>query len=149
VPTSGPIFGLRIIPYIFVFLTALGVDYNIYLLSQVRREIALRGTSDGLAAAMTRSGRVISSAGIILAATFAVLLSQPIDLLFQFGFTMAVGILLDTFLVRGLLMPAIIASLGRHAWWPSTLPRLSPGRSDHTVLFQGATVPSPHREGAP
>jgi RND superfamily putative drug exporter len=113
-------FGLRVIAYIFVFLTALGVDYNIYLLSQLRREMASRGPSEGLAAAMTRSGRVISSAGIILAATFAVLLSQPIDLLYQFGFAMAVGILLDTFLVRGLLMPAIVASLGRYAWWPST-----------------------------
>jgi RND superfamily putative drug exporter len=126
-------FGLRVVPYIFVFLTALGVDYNIYLLSQLRREIAARGTREGLIAAMTRSGRVISSAGIILAATFAVLLSQPIDLLFQFGFAMAVGILLDTFLVRGLLMPAIVASLGRYAWWPSTLghvrarPRASTG----------------------
>jgi uncharacterized membrane protein YdfJ with MMPL/SSD domain len=115
-------FGLRVIPYIFVFLTALGVDYNIYLLSQLRREIALRGAADGLIAAMTRSGRVISSAGLILAATFAVLVSQPIDLLFQFGFAMAVGIVLDTFLVRGLLMPAIVASLGRYAWWPSSMP---------------------------
>ena len=116
---SGEGFGLRVIPYIFVFLTALGVDYNIYLLSQLRREMAVRGATEGLTVALTRSGRVISSAGVILAATFAVLLSQPIDLLFQFGFAMAVGILLDTFLVRGLLMPAIVASLGSYAWWPS------------------------------
>jgi RND superfamily putative drug exporter len=112
-------FGLRVVPYIFVFLTALGVDYNIYLLSQLRREMAAHGPVDGLRVAMTRSGRVISSAGVVLAATFAVLISQPIDLLFQFGFAMAVGILLDTFLVRGLLMPAIVASLGRYAWWPA------------------------------
>jgi RND superfamily putative drug exporter len=112
-------FGLRVVPYIFLFLTALGVDYNIYLLSQLRTETAAHGATAGLAVAMTRSGRVISSAGIILAASFAVLLSQPIDLLFQFGFAMTVGITLETFVVRGLLMPAIVASLGRYAWWPA------------------------------
>jgi RND superfamily putative drug exporter len=114
-------YGSRVVAYIFVFLTALGIDYNIYLVTQLRREVAAHGLTAGLTLALTRTGRVITSAGAVLAASFAILLSQPIDLLFQFGFAMAVGILLDTLLVRGLLVPAIIAKLGARAWWPAQL----------------------------
>jgi uncharacterized membrane protein YdfJ with MMPL/SSD domain len=112
-------YGVRVVAYIFVFLTALGVDYNIYLVTQLRRAITTHGLTAGLITTLIRGSRVITSAGTVLAASFAILLSQPIDGLFQFGFAMAAGILLDTFLVRGLLVPAIITKLGSNAWWPS------------------------------
>jgi putative drug exporter of the RND superfamily len=112
--------GNRVTAYIFVFLVALGVDYNIYLMSRVRQEIRQRDFAGGLYTALARSGGVISSAGVILAGTFAVLMTQPIRELFQFGFAMAVGILLDTFLVRAMLVPAIVKLLGPKRW-PSPL----------------------------
>ncbi|TNC20082.1 MMPL family transporter [Amycolatopsis alkalitolerans] len=124
---GGAGFSPLVLAYIVVFLTALGVDYNIYLTSQLRKRIASGGPVHGITTTMTSTGRVISSAGIILAATFAVLTSQPFDGLFQFGFAMAAGILLDTFLVRGLLVPAIVRFAGRHAWWPSPGPVLPAG----------------------
>jgi RND superfamily putative drug exporter len=105
--------------YVFVFLVALGVDYNILLATRIREETATHGTIDGLRLALTRTGGVITSAGLILAGTFAVLMTQPLDTLFQFGFALAFGILLDTFLVRGLLVPAIVRLAGRASWWPS------------------------------
>jgi uncharacterized membrane protein YdfJ with MMPL/SSD domain len=113
--------GNRVTAYIFVFLVALGVDYNIYLMSRVRQEIQERDFASGLFTAIARSGGVISSAGLILAGTFAVLMTQPIRELFQFGFAMAIGILLDTFLVRAMLVPAIVKLLGRANWWPGRL----------------------------
>ncbi|GAA3388511.1 MMPL family transporter [Cryptosporangium minutisporangium] len=112
--------------YIFVFLVALGVDYNILLATRIREETAAHGTTEGLRLALTRTGGVITSAGLILAGTFAVLMTQPLDTLFQFGFALAFGILLDTFLVRGLLVPAIVRLTGRSSWWPG---RPAPDRS--------------------
>jgi putative drug exporter of the RND superfamily len=107
--------------YVFVFLVALGVDYNILLMSRVREEVRARGFAEGLRHALTRTGGVITSAGLILAATFGALMSQPFDALFQFGFAMCAGILLDTFVVRGLLVPALVRLLGRWSWWPTRL----------------------------
>jgi putative drug exporter of the RND superfamily len=107
--------------YVFVFLVALGIDYNILLMSRVREEAHARGFTEGLRHAVTRTGGVITSAGLILAATFGALMSQPFDALFQFGFAMCAGILLDTFIVRGLLVPAIVRLLGRRSWWPTRL----------------------------
>ncbi|GIF43974.1 MMPL family transporter [Actinoplanes xinjiangensis] len=107
--------------YIFVFLVALAVDYNILLATRIREETATHGTTDGLRLALTRTGGVITSAGLILAGTFAALMTQPLDTLFQFGFALAFGILLDTFLVRGLLVPAIVRLAGPASWWPSKL----------------------------
>lgn len=104
--------------YIFVFLIALGIDYNILLATRIREETATHGTGDGLRIAVTRTGGVITSAGLILAGTFAVLMTQPLDTLFQFGFALAFGILLDTFLVRGLLVPAVVQLVGPASWWP-------------------------------
>jgi RND superfamily putative drug exporter len=115
--------GVRVTIYIFVFLVALGVDYNILLISRIREEVSARGTVEGTRHALARTGGVISSAGIILAGTFTVLMTQPIRELFQFGFAMGVGLLLDTFLVRGTLVPALVHLLGRWNWWPS-----APGR---------------------
>ena len=110
--------GIRVTAYIFIFLVALGVDYNIFLLSRVRQEVLERGPVEGLRHAVVRSGGVISSAGVILAGTFAVLMTQPLRELFQFGFAMAIGILLDALLVRGMLVPAVFRLFGRWNWWP-------------------------------
>ncbi|MFB7448204.1 MMPL family transporter [Streptomyces sp. NPDC056194] len=116
--------GNRVTAYIFVFLVALGVDYNIFIMSRFKQELRTLPPAKAISAALTRTGGVVSSAGLILAATFAVLMTQPIRELFQFGFAMAFGILLDTFLVRPLLVPAIVRLLGDHALWPASPARL-------------------------
>lgn len=109
--------------FTFVFLVALGADYTIFLMSRVREEAGARGLEVGVPLAVARTGGVISSAGMILAGTFAVLTTLPITLLYQFGFCVAVGVLLDTFIVRGLLVPGVVLLLGRWNWW---LGRLQP-----------------------
>ena len=98
----------RVPLYSFVFLVALGIDYNIILISRFMEERKKHSVKEAVEIAVSTTGGVISSAGIILAATFAVLMTQPIQLLFVFGFIVAVGILLDTFLIRGILLPALI-----------------------------------------
>jgi len=98
----------RVPLYSFVFLVALGIDYNIMLISRFLEERKTHSTKKAIEIAVASTGGVISSAGIILAATFAVLMTQPIELLFVFGFIVAVGILLDTFLIRGVLLPGLI-----------------------------------------
>ncbi|MEH7250941.1 MMPL family transporter [Neobacillus niacini] len=98
----------RVPLYSFVFLVALGIDYNIILISRFMEERKKHPVKKAVEIAVANTGGVISSAGIILAATFAVLMTQPIQLLFVFGFIVAVGILLDTFLIRGILLPALI-----------------------------------------
>ncbi|GAC57204.1 hypothetical protein GOHSU_17_00070 [Gordonia hirsuta DSM 44140 = NBRC 16056] len=119
--------GNRVAVYVFVFLVALGVDYTIFLMSRYRQELATRSPHEALRTALIRSGGVISSAGLILAATFAVLTTQPIRELFQFGLAMAIGILLDTFVVRPLLVPAVVQLLDDTALWPSRPPPLPSG----------------------
>lgn len=111
----------RIPLYSFVFLVALGVDYNIMLMSRIREEIQHHSLENAVKRAITLTGAVISSAGIILAATFGVLTTQPILELFMFGTTVAIGILIDTFLVRGILVPAIVLKVGKWNFWPSKL----------------------------
>jgi RND superfamily putative drug exporter len=113
--------GVRVTIYIFVFLVALGVDYNILLTSRIREETRLHGRVEGIRLAVARTGGVISSAGVILAGTFAVLMTQPIRELYQFGFAMAAGLLLDTFVIRGMLVPAIARLLGDRNWWPGRI----------------------------
>lgn len=98
----------RVPLYSFVFLVALGIDYNIILVSRYMEERKKHSLKEAVERAVAKTGGVISSAGIILAATFAVLMTQPIEVLFVFGFIVAVGILIDTFFVRGLLLPALI-----------------------------------------
>lgn len=110
--------GSAVALYLFVFLTALGVDYNIYLMARIREETARIGLHDGVRLAVSRTGGVISSAGLILAGTFAALMTLPLRDLFQLGFAVAFGILLDTFIVRPILVPAIVLLLGRWNWWP-------------------------------
>jgi RND superfamily putative drug exporter len=106
--------------YAFIFLVALGVDYTIFLMSRVREEARYHGTREGTLRALAATGPVITSAGIILAGTFAVLLTLPVTFIFDLGFMVAVGILLDTFVVRTIMVPAIIELVGDRVWWPST-----------------------------
>ncbi|MFS0732188.1 efflux RND transporter permease subunit [Microbacterium sp. 1P10UB] len=116
--------------YGFVFLVALGVDYNIFLMSRVREESLVHGTRSGLLRGLVATGGVITSAGLVLAATFAALGVIPILFLAQLAFIVAFGVLLDTFLVRSLLVPAAAYDIGRAIWWPSKLWRRGPETVD-------------------
>ncbi len=103
----------------FLFLVALGVDYNIFLMTRAREEAATRGTREGVLAALVNTGGVVTGAGLVLAGTFATLALLPLEELVQIGVTVAIGVLLDTFVVRALLIPAIAYRLGERTWWPS------------------------------
>jgi RND superfamily putative drug exporter len=111
---SVPLFG-------FVFLVALGVDYNIFLMTRVREESLHRGTRPGIIRGVEATGGVITAAGIVLAATFSALQVIPILFLVQIAFIVAFGVLLDTILVRTLLVPSLSYDIGRRIWWPSKL----------------------------
>ncbi|MFB0838002.1 efflux RND transporter permease subunit [Arthrobacter sp. E44] len=115
-----PLFG-------FVFLVALGVDYNIFLMSRVREESLKHGTRPGILRGLGVTGGVITSAGVVLAATFAALGVIPIMFLVQLAFIVAFGVLLDTVLVRSLLVPALAYDIGPRIWWPSKLGRTDGG----------------------
>ncbi|HET8757641.1 MAG TPA: MMPL family transporter [Solirubrobacteraceae bacterium] len=106
--------------FAFIFLVALGVDYTIFLMSRVREEARVYGTREGTLRALAATGPVITSAGIILAGTFSVLMTLPVTFIFNIGFMVAVGILLDTFVVRTIMVPAAVELLGDRVWWPST-----------------------------
>lgn len=105
--------------YGFVFLVALGIDYNIFLMTRVREESLSHGTHEGIRRGLAITGGVITSAGLVLAATFAALSVIPILFLLQVAFIVAFGVLLDTIVVRSILVPALGHELGRHLWWPS------------------------------
>ncbi|WP_449280658.1 MMPL family transporter [Leucobacter sp.] len=107
--------------YGFVFLVALGIDYNIFLMTRVREETKRHGTREGIQRGLAITGGVITSAGLVLAATFAALSVIPILFLVQIAFIVAFGVLLDTFVVRSLLVPALATDIGRAIWWPSRL----------------------------
>ncbi|MEJ8632817.1 MMPL family transporter [Streptomyces sp. MS2.AVA.5] len=109
--------------YGFVFLVALGVDYNIFLMSRVREESLCHGTREGVLRGLTATGGVITSAGVVLAATFAALGVIPLAFLVQIAFIVAFGVLLDTLVVRSLLVPALVRDIGPKAWWPGDLSR--------------------------
>ena len=112
--------------YGFVFLVALGIDYNIFLMTRVREEALTHGTREGVLRGLAVTGGVITSAGIVLAATFAALAVIPILFLAQLAFIVAFGVLLDTFVVRTLLVPALVHDIGEPVWWPSRLGRKAP-----------------------
>ena len=107
--------------FAFIFLVALGIDYNIFLMTRVREEAIKIGTRKGVIKGLTVTGGVITSAGIVLAATFAVLGILPLVFLAQLGFAVAFGVLLDTIVVRSLLVPALVHVMGPKIWWPSKL----------------------------
>ena len=109
--------------FAFVFLVALGVDYNIFLIARAREETQKHGSEQGIVRALAVTGGVITSAGIVLAGTFSVLAVLPLTVLTEIGFVVAFGVLLDTFLVRSILVPAIALALGDKFWWPSALSR--------------------------
>jgi RND superfamily putative drug exporter len=109
--------------FAFVFLVALGVDYNIFLIARAREETEKHGSEEGILRALAVTGGVITSAGIVLAGTFSVLAVLPLTFLTEIGFVVAFGVLLDTFLVRSILVPAIALTLGDRFWWPSALSR--------------------------
>jgi RND superfamily putative drug exporter len=107
--------------FAFIFLVALGIDYNIFLMTRVREEAMKIGTRKGVIKGLTVTGGVITSAGIVLAATFAVLGVLPLVFLAELGFAVAFGVLLDTIIVRSLLVPALVYVIGPKIWWPSKL----------------------------
>jgi RND superfamily putative drug exporter len=126
--------------FAFVFLVALGVDYNIFLIARAREETQKHGSEQGILRALAVTGGVISSAGIVLAGTFSVLAVLPLTFLTEIGFVVAFGVLLDTFLVRSVLVPAIALTLGDRFWWPSSLSHSTP---DGRVKKWGAEAREP------
>jgi len=112
--------------FAFIFLVALGVDYNIFLMARAREEAHRMPTRDAMLLALAVTGGVITSAGVVLAGTFAVLAVLPLIALTQLGITVALGILLDTLVVRSILVPALTFELGERTWWPSRMRRTPP-----------------------
>ncbi len=129
-PGSDPSFPL----FAFIFLVALGVDYNIFLMARVREETIRHGTREGMLRGLAVTGGVITSAGIVLAGTFSVLAVLPLVFLTELGFAIAFGVLLDTFVVRSVLVPALVFVLGPRVWWPSALAR---GPEEETARHPG------------
>jgi RND superfamily putative drug exporter len=131
--TSFPLFA-------FVFLVALGIDYNIFLMTRVREETLQFGTRPGVLKGLAVTGGVITSAGVVLAATFSVLGVLPLVFLAELGFAVAFGVLLDTIVVRSLLVPALVYDFGQVVWWPSRLSRRQePEVEDPAHALVGAT----------
>ncbi len=112
--TSMPLF-------VFVFLVALGIDYNIFLMTRVREESIRSGTRPGALTGLAATGGVITSAGLVLAGTFAMLGTLPLVQFTEIGFAVALGVLLDTIVVRSVLVTALTLDIGRYVWWPSAL----------------------------
>lgn len=112
--------------FVFVFLVALGIDYNIFLMTRVREEALKVGTHKGALIGLSATGGVITSAGLVLAATFAVLGTLPLTFLAQMGFAVSFGVLLDTIVVRSVLVTALNLDLKEKMWWPSTMTRTGP-----------------------
>ena len=107
--------------FVFVFLVALGIDYNIFLMTRVREESIRSGTRRGALTGLAATGGVITSAGLVLAGTFAMLSTLPLVEFTEIGFAVALGVLLDTIIVRSVLVTALTLDIGRHIWWPSRL----------------------------
>jgi RND superfamily putative drug exporter len=113
-----PALDLSVFLYSFLFLVALGVDYNIFLVSRAQEEAVKYGTREGMVRALSATGGVITSAGILLAAVFAVLGVLPLIALYQIGIIVCIGVLLDTLLVRTVVVPALAFMTGDQFWWP-------------------------------
>jgi putative drug exporter of the RND superfamily len=108
---------------VFVYLVALGIDYNIFLMTRVQEEAKHRGTKRGALIGLTATGGVITSAGLVLAGTFAVLGTLPLTFFAELGFAVAVGVLIDTFIIRSLLVTGLTLDIGRWMWWPNKMAR--------------------------
>ena len=124
--TSVPLF-------VFVFLVALGIDYNIFLMTRVREESIRSGTRRGALTGLAATGGVITSAGLVLAGTFAVLGTLPLVEFTEIGFAVALGVLMDTIIVRSVLVTSLTLDIGRHMWWPSALARRQDEPEEPTV----------------
>jgi putative drug exporter of the RND superfamily len=109
--------------FVFVFLVALGIDYNIFLMTRVHEEAGRWGTRRGALIGLSTTGGVITSAGLVLAGTFAALGTLPLTFLAELGFAVAVGVLIDTIIIRAVLVTALTLDVGRWMWWPSALAR--------------------------
>jgi RND superfamily putative drug exporter len=126
--------------YVFVFLVALGIDYNIFLMTRVREEAAQHGTRRGAVVGLAATGGVITSAGLVLAGTFAALGTLPLVAFAEIGLAVAIGVILDTLVVRSILVTALTLDVGRRIWWPGKLsgqrdvPQAEPGRDQGSVL---------------
>jgi RND superfamily putative drug exporter len=127
--------------FVFVFLVALGIDYNIFLTTRIREEAARQGTRPGVVTALAATGAVITSAGLVLAGTFAALGTLPMVAFAEIGFAVALGVLLDTFVVRSVLVTALSLDVGPKVWWPHRLARedggSTPRESTATVTRSG------------
>ncbi|MFG3041816.1 MMPL family transporter [Streptomyces sp. NPDC048330] len=130
-----------VVLFSFVFLVALGVDYNVFLVHRVRQEALASGTAAGVREGLLRTGGVITAAGLVLAATFAALGVMPLLYLAQIGLIVGVGVLVDSLLVRVFLVPALMTDLGSRVWWPSRMP-------GDRVPASVSTVPGPAGTGA-
>ncbi len=120
--------------FMFVFLVALGIDYSIFLFGRIKEEVAYHGIREGVHIAVARTGAIITSAGIILAGTFAGMMAGEIAFLTQLGFAVAIGVLIDTFVVRTILDPALATLFGRWTWWPGGVPQAQAPRRKAPVL---------------
>ncbi|SOD97307.1 MMPL family transporter [Blastococcus haudaquaticus] len=129
--------------FVFVFLVALGIDYNIFLMTRVREEAHDHGTRRAALIALAATGGVITSAGLVLAATFAVLGTLPLTFLTQLGIAVALGVLLDTIVVRSVLVTALNLDVGRWMWWPSRLAQRGDEPLSTSDGDDGARVPAP------
>jgi len=148
--TSMPLF-------VFVFLVALGIDYNIFLMTRVREETIKSGPRRGAVAGLAATGGVITSAGLVLAGTFAMLATLPLVIFTEIGFAVAIGVLLDTIIVRSVLVTALNLDIGRHMWWPSKLARrpsgtgrpngLPSGDGSSVALWSSSPLPMPSADG--
>ncbi|HTJ32554.1 MAG TPA: MMPL family transporter, partial [Dactylosporangium sp.] len=130
--TSFPLF-------VFVFLVALGIDYNIFLMTRVREESARHGTRRAALVGLAATGGVITSAGLVLAGTFAVLATLPLTAFAEIGFAVAFGVLLDTIIVRSVLVTALNLDVGRRMWWPSRLAKVEDEPAEEKELAAATT----------
>ncbi len=126
--------------FVFVFLVALGIDYNIFLMTRVREEAAKHGPRHGALTGLSATGGVITSAGAVLAGTFAALSTLPVTFLAELGFAVAFGVLLDTIVVRSVLVTALNLDLGRWVWWPSRLYRQPMPEPDAAVTAEQPVI---------
>jgi putative drug exporter of the RND superfamily len=128
--------------FAFIFLVALGIDYNIFLMARVREETLTHGTRQGTIRGLAVTGAVITSAGLVLAGTFSTLAVLPLVFLTEIGFTVAIGVLIDTFLVRSLLVPALVLDIGDRVWWPSALAHVARRGTEEPTSEQIAGGPA-------
>ncbi|MFG2028234.1 MMPL family transporter [Streptomyces sp. NPDC048825] len=134
--------------FVFVFLVALGIDYNIFLTTRIREEAARQGTRPGVVTGLAATGAVITSAGLVLAGTFAALGTLPMVAFAEIGFAVALGVLIDTFIVRSILVTSLFLDVGPKVWWPHRLAREGSGAPPPTTVRGGTPEPAP-RPGGP